>query len=80
MISYVFSTSFSHTQIHNKSNATKVLPFVAEKNPDSLVPQITDQNKQPMAAAVKSETDLKETPIGVKWEWDDNKKCLSYKS
>lgn len=26
------------------------------------------------------EIKLKEIPIGVKWEWDDNKKCLSFKS
>lgn len=29
---------------------------------------------------MKAESELKEIPIGVKWEWDDNKKCLSYKS
>lgn len=29
---------------------------------------------------MKAESELKEIPVGVKWEWDDNKKCLSYKS
>lgn len=29
---------------------------------------------------MKAEIELKEIPIGVKWEWDDNKKCLSFKS
>lgn len=36
--------------------------------------------KSYVMALAKVENEFKEIPIGVKWEWDDNKKCLSYKS